>query len=262
MNIDNYFEVKGCGSPIVFIHGSYATTSTWKKMGEQLEAKHQCISIKLPGHCGMPDPEDFSDPTMDTELNIIEQVVRKLTDEPVHLVGHSFGGVIALAQALKGNLNLSQLTLFEPVSVWVLNRVKDEAMSLNVRQFLTKYRQSVSEKETYACGQVIDYWGGEGSFDTLPIFIKDSMATLTGNNIRHWNIDASISSDLSDLNRCTIPTRLVCGSKSNSVAHAICDHLSQQMPNSKKYVLDGASHFLVASHTAECLQIMNDKSFF
>jgi pimeloyl-ACP methyl ester carboxylesterase len=262
MSINSYFEVKGRGSPIVFIHGSYATTSTWKKMREQLEAKHLCISIKLPGHCGTPDPEDFSHPTIETELEIIEQVVSKLTDEPVHLVGHSFGGVIALAQALKGNLNLSQLTLFEPVSAWVLDRVQDEKMSARVQDFLVKYRQAVSNKETYVCGQVIDFWGGKGAFDALPIFIKEGMEPLVKNNIRHWNIDSSICSDLSDLKKCTVPTRLVCGSHSNSVAHAICNHLSQQIPNSKKYVLEGASHFLVTSHTTECLQALNDESFF
>ncbi len=262
MNINNYFEVTGRGAPIVFIHGSYATTSTWKKMVEQLKANHLCISIKLPGHCGTPDPEDFSNPTIETELQIIEQVVSRLTDEPVHLVGHSFGGVIALAQALKGSLSISQLTLFEPVSVWVLDRVQDEKMIVNVQEFLTKYRQAVSNKESFASGQVIDFWGGKGAFDTLPVFIKDSMEPLVKNNIRHWNINASICSELSDLQKCTVPTRLVFGSKSNPVAHAICDHLSKQIPNCKKYLIDGASHFLVTSHTTECLQALNDQSFF
>ena len=35
MNIDTYYEQQGSGSPIVFIHGSYATTSTWKRMIDQ-----------------------------------------------------------------------------------------------------------------------------------------------------------------------------------------------------------------------------------
>lgn len=262
MNINQYFEVEGRGSPIVFIHGSYASTSTWKKMVEQLSTKHLCISIKLPGHCGTPDPEDFSHPTVDTELEIIEQVVRSLSDAPVHLVGHSFGGVIALAQALKGSLNLSQLTLFEPVSVWVLDRARDERMSMHVQAFMNRYHQAVSRKETYACGQVIDFWGGEGVFETLPDFIKEGMEPLVENNIRHWNIDASITSELSELQAFRIPTRLVCGSQSNAVAHAIVDHLSQHIPNSKKYVLEGASHFLVTSHTTECLQALNDQSWF
>ncbi len=262
MNVDNYFEEQGSGSPIVFIHGSYATTSTWKKMIEQLAANHRCISIKLPGHCGTPDPNDFSDPTIETELEILEQVVKLLTDEPIHLVGHSYGGVIALAQALKGNLNLSQVSLFEPVAVWVLNRAGDKEMSVRVQEFLTKYRQEASNKKPYACGHVIEFWGGKGAFESLPDFIKDSMEPLVKNNIRHWDICAATCNDLTDLQKCAVPTRLVCGDKSNPVANSICDHLRKQMPNSKKYVIEGASHFLVTSHTNECLQALSEQSLF
>jgi pimeloyl-ACP methyl ester carboxylesterase len=262
MNIASYFEEQGSGSPIVLIHGSYATTSTWKKMVEYLAVDHHCISIKLPGHCGTPDPEDFSEPTIETELEILEQVVNLLTDKPIHLVGHSFGGVIALAQALKGNLNLSQLTLFEPVTVSVLDELQDQEMSAIVQSFLAGYRFDVSQNIPYACGQVIEFWGGKGAFESLPEFIKDSMVPLVKNNIRHWDAEAVIGYNLDDIQNLTIPTRLVYGTNSNQVARAICEHLHKQIPQSKRYIIEGASHFLVTSHSTECLEALNDQSIF
>jgi pimeloyl-ACP methyl ester carboxylesterase len=260
MNIDTYYEQQGSGSPIVFIHGSYATTSTWKRMIDELASKHHCISIKLPGHCGTPDPDDFENPSIDTELDLIEQIVSKLTDQPIHLVAHSFGGVIALAQALKGNLNLSQVSLFEPVAIWILDQAHDEEMCMEVQRFLTKYRHDVSLNTPYACGQVIDFWGGQGSFDTLPDFIKDSMEPLVKNNIRHWDLNAAIDNKLLDLQQCAVPMRLIHGDKSNPVAHAICNHMNTHLPKSKKYIIKGASHFLVTSHANECLETLNDKT--
>jgi len=260
MNIENYYEQQGSGSPIVFIHGSYATTSTWKKMIEQLTANHHCISIKLPGHCGTPDPEDFSSPTMNTELDILEQVITNLTDKPIHLVGHSFGGVVALALALKGSVTLSQMTLFEPVAAWVLDCVEDDQASAVVQKFLVEYFHDVSINKPYACGQVIDFWGGKGAFESLPVFIKDSMEPLIANNVRHWNLCAAIDNKVSDLQNLLVPTRLVCGTKSNPVAHAISDHLNHNIPTSKKYNVEGASHFLVTSHTNECLGALRDCS--
>jgi pimeloyl-ACP methyl ester carboxylesterase len=80
MDINKYYVEQGTGSPIVFIYGSYATTSTWKKMVEHLSNNHRCILIKLPGHCGTPDLKDFSNPCVETELSIIEKVVSWLTD--------------------------------------------------------------------------------------------------------------------------------------------------------------------------------------
>ena len=131
-----YYEQQGSGSPIVFIHGSYATTSTWKKIVQQLASTHHCISIKLPGHNGMPDPDDCAAPSIDTELNIIESVIAELTDQPIHLIGHSFGGVVALALALKGSVAIEALTLFEPVSTWVFESVGDKAKTAQLNAFI------------------------------------------------------------------------------------------------------------------------------
>ncbi|NRA62738.1 MAG: alpha/beta fold hydrolase, partial [Psychrobium sp.] len=230
MNINNYFEQIGTGSPIVFIHGSNASTSSWKKIIEQLAKSYHCISIKLPGHCGTPDPVDFDQPTIDTELNIVQSVVAQLTNEPIHLVGHSYGGVVALAQALKGNLNIGQMTLFAPVAVWVRGGGSDNEMSLAVANFLTRYRQDVNNEVPYACGQVIDFWAGIGAFESLPHFIKDGMAPLTNNIIRHWDVCTTWISRLHDLQQCMIPTRLVCGNQSNPGANAICEHLNELLP--------------------------------
>jgi pimeloyl-ACP methyl ester carboxylesterase len=256
MDINRYYEEQGSGSPIVFIHGSYATTSTWKKMVDSLAENHHCICIKLPGHGGMPDPTDFAEPLMETELAIIEQLVRKLTTEPIHLVAHSFGGVIALAQLLKGSLEIAEITLFEPVAVWLLDRVKDDEMLARVDTFLHKYRQDAANNVPHVGGQVIDFWGGAGAYDPLPDFIKESMAPLVSNNIRHWDLNAKSTASLEDLNRCKVPMRVVYGSESNPVAKAICQHLAQQVPKCTTYTVDGASHFLVTTHPRECVAAM------
>ena len=110
----------------------------------------------------------------------------------------------------------------------------------------------------YASGQVIDFWGGANEFEALPTSIKDFMASLLENNLRHWDICTSVNNVRSDLAQLTIPTRIVCGSRSNEVARAIVDHLDSELPNSKKYEIEGASHFLVTSHADECLAILRD----
>lgn len=260
-----YYEQQGSdnNSPIVFIHGSYASTSTWKKIVQQLALTHHCITIKLPGHCGMPDPDDFNAPNINTELAIIESVITELTvqaNQPIHLIGHSFGGVVALALALKGTVNISQLTLFEPVSTWVFKSVGDHNMMAQVNAFIQDYRESISNNEPYVCGQVINFWGGEGSFEPLPDFIKDGMAALTKNNNRHWTLCENMHHHRSALNALTIPTKLVCGSASNLIAQTIVQHLSHELPNAKQYKIANASHFLVTSHANACVDIIKDQA--
>ena len=261
MKIEHYFEQQGSGSPIVFIHGSFATTSTWKKIVDHMAKDHHCISIKLPGHGGAPAPTDIDSPTIDTELQVVEQVVNTLTDRPIHMVGHSYGGVVALAQALKGNLQIQNMTLYEPVAAWLFSIARDEDMLQTISNFSKKYRLAAEKNEDNVSRYVIDFWAGEGTFEQLPAFIKDSMKTMVTNNLRHWDICDNIVHTRKDLENCDIPTRLVCGSGSNIVAHELVKQLDQLMPVTKSYVIDGASHFLVTSHVSECLSVLRSEPF-
>jgi pimeloyl-ACP methyl ester carboxylesterase len=253
MDIRPHLVEQGTGHPIVFVHGSYATTSTWKKLIERLAPTHHCIAIKLPGHGGMPDPQDFDAPDIETELALIEAAVRERTDRPIHLVGHSYGGVVALVQALKGSLPLAELTLFEPVATWVLDAVGDQPMEAEVQAFLGRYRRDAALGLPDVCGQVIDFWGGAHDFAGLPPHIQAAMGTMVANNLRHWDICTSAQHTSADLARLAVPTRLVCGTRSNRVAHAIVDHLHRLLPHSRRFEIEGASHGLVASHADACL---------
>ena len=261
MKTDYRFIQLGFGPPMVFLHGSYATTSTWKKMVEQLALHYHCILIELPGHGGTPDPDDFSAPTIETELSLVKHIVTEITDQPIHLVGHSYGGVVALVLAMDGRLAVSEMTLFEPVAVWVLDKVYDLQYIECLRTFLIKYRRDVRQNIPHCCGEVINFWGGEGVFEQLPDFIKDSMEPMVHNNIRHWDVCSAIGNSPPDLHNCLVPTRIVCGTRSNPIAHAIAEGLDRQMRRSKKYAIEDATHFLVTSHADECVRVVQEPPF-
>ncbi len=258
MNIADYYQVEGQGPPLVFIHGSFATLSSWKKIIAPFSPYYRCIAIKLPGHCGLADPTDFAAPTVQTELAIIEQVINSLTHQPIHLIGHSYGGVVALALALKGSVEIAQLSLFEPVATWVLPLVGDTAMQRRVDDFLIDYRHAVSVDEDNACARVIDFWNGDDSFAALPTAIKQTMALLTANNIRHWDICTQSEYSINDLQALLVPTRLVIGEASNPVAQAIAAHLADLIPHSKRYRIAAASHSMINTHADFCRAILND----
>ncbi|PSU50525.1 alpha/beta hydrolase [Photobacterium frigidiphilum] len=251
-----HYDVYGSGSPIVFIHGSFASTSTWKKMIATLSREHLCIAIKLPGHCGTPDPDDFAAPSMEPEFSVIEDAIGQLTNEPVHLVGHSFGGVVALALTMKGSVTLRHLTLFEPVAVAVLAESGEEKAHLALNQFVSDYRDAVTNNKPYACGKVIDFWGGAGSFDSMPEALRDGMVPFTANNIRHWDLCQSCVRPMSDYQSLATPTTVVCGGNSNPIAQTIAKQLHAHIPNSTLTFIEGASHFMVTTHAKACLAAM------
>ena len=110
--------------------------------------------------------------------------------------------------------------------------------------------------ERYACGQVIDFWGGGSEFEKLPGFIQDAMAPMTTENLRHWDICTEPQHSADDLRGMNVPTRVVCGRRSNAVAHAIADHLVETLPTARKFEVDDASHAMVTSHAQASLDIL------
>lgn len=260
-NNSEYYEVYGessqGGAPIVFIHGSFANTATWKKIIAELSKAHQCIAIKLPGHCGTPDPVDMEAPTLETEFSIIENAIKEQTSGPVHLVGHSYGGVVALELALKGSVALTHLTLFEPVTVGILAPTGETEADQQVKSFVGGYRAAVAQEEPYACGHIIDFWGGAGSFKSMPQALQDGMAPLTRNNIRHWDLCQTFHYPMSAVKSFAVPTTVVTGSASNPIAQTIAKQLHQHLPNSALHTIDEASHFMVTTHAKACLALMS-----
>ena len=252
-----YIDVVGQGQPMILVHGSFATTSTWKGMVRQLAEHHRCILVKLPGHGGSPDITDTSNANVETELAIIEQAWRELANgEAVHLVGHSFGGVVALALALKGSIPIRQLTLFEPVAAWLLPQVEDHFAYQQVMDFVAGYQDALERNEPRVAGRVVDFWGAQGSFATLPEHIQDSLAPLIPHNLRHWKICQNVPWGVREIRQLAMPVQLICGGDSNPVTHRIAEHIARIAPNGSKQQIAGASHMLVTSHASECVAAM------
>ena len=258
MAITDYFVEQGQGQPIVFIHGSFANTSTWKQMVNQLSDHYRCICIKQPGHGGAPAPDDWDNPSVETEVDIVVSVLQHLKLDPIHLVAHSFGGVVAVAVALSGKVPLRAMTLFEPVLTGILEVTGRDKDAQAVDQFCDDYRLAIANGESYACRRVIDFWGGEGQFDQMPEFIKEAMDPLTDYNARHWDLCQNTVYTKEAYQQCEVPTFLVCGDQSSPIVRAISQSLTDNLALAQMKIIEGASHFLVTSHGSQCLDYVKE----
>jgi len=101
------------GPRVVMVHGSAQGSeiggdrhfSTQKRLGDR---GWQVIVPDRPGHGRSPDPGRPDDAKADGAL------VAELLEDGAHLVGHSFGGAVALAAAAQRPGAVRSLTLIEP----------------------------------------------------------------------------------------------------------------------------------------------------
>ena len=100
-----FYQEEGKGPPLLLIHGFGASTYTWRYVAPELAQTHRVIAVDLKGFGQSDKPFDerysvFDQAELLAQL-IVDKDLRNLT-----LVGHSFGGGIALLLALEANQRL------------------------------------------------------------------------------------------------------------------------------------------------------------
>lgn len=89
----------GKGKPILLLHGLGASSYTWRAITPQLAKTHRVIALDLKGFGDSEKPLDDAYSIADQAKLVRDYIVRNdLRD--LTLVGHSFGGGVALAVAL------------------------------------------------------------------------------------------------------------------------------------------------------------------
>ena len=110
------YETRGAGEPVILIHGSVVADSFIPLINEHALTSRYClVRYHRRGYMGTthsPPPVSITDQARDC-LGLM----RKLGISCAHLVGHSYGGVIAMISALEEPAAVHTLTLLEPALV-------------------------------------------------------------------------------------------------------------------------------------------------
>ena len=99
----------GEGAPIVLIHGFGADLNTWMFTQPALAERRRTIALDLPGHGGSVKEVGAGDAAALTDA--ADAALDALHIDRAHLVGHSMGGAIAAALALRRPAVAASLTL-------------------------------------------------------------------------------------------------------------------------------------------------------
>ncbi|MFZ9023093.1 MAG: alpha/beta fold hydrolase [Litorivicinaceae bacterium] len=102
----------GSGSPILFVHGSWADLRIWCGLWERIAEKHEFLAITQ-RHFGCDDWPKTKPFSRDVHTNDLIALVKAL-DKPVHLVGWSYAGGILLRTAAEVPEMIRSIAIYEP----------------------------------------------------------------------------------------------------------------------------------------------------
>lgn len=104
------------GPAIVLVHGGYGSLHNWEFWVPYLQQNYRIVTMDLPGH-GLTGRVAGDDYTRANMVRLVHELVTELGIESFVLGGHSMGGGVALAYALKHPEKVVSLILVGPEGV-------------------------------------------------------------------------------------------------------------------------------------------------
>src|SRR6266487_952268 len=162
------YSAVGFGAHVVLLHSGGLSSRQWGRLAEELARGYRVVSPDLLGYgrsSRWPEGEEFH---FILDALAVEALLDSIP-EPVHLVGHSYGGFIALLVALHRPARVRSLAVFEPVAFGVLHSRHDAAglSSLEAARIESSLLDSRTGGQEPWLRAFVDYWSGEGAWDRL-----------------------------------------------------------------------------------------------
>jgi proline iminopeptidase len=194
-----YYESFGQGSPLMVVHGGPgASHDYFLPYLAPLARHHQLVFIDERGSGQSQKLDDPSGYTVEAMVEDVEAVRKELALGRIALLGHSYGGVLAQAYALKYQQNLSSLILCSTFfSTSKMNEVFQKelaAMPAELRERIQKQEAAGLfghgkdyQKNRYTDDYMIAAWG-EGYFPYLYQRHPDENYDPVDNGKMSWDL--------------------------------------------------------------------------
>jgi len=96
-----HVRIEGDGSPVLLLHGFTGSADTWSGLMEAYKEQYSFIAVDLLGHGQTDSPEHHERYGMEAAADDLKVLLDFLGRKPVHLLGYSMGGRLALGFAVR-----------------------------------------------------------------------------------------------------------------------------------------------------------------
>jgi len=244
------YDECGSGPAVVLLPGSCSTGAAWRPVIAAWGSQFRSVTTSLLGYGGTSERRTAGDPAISRNAEAMESVIRKAGGR-VHLVGHSFGGLVALAVTLRNRVSLASLAIIEAPAVEILRESKEDEHYRVFRRMTEAYFADVAGGNPEAIAAMVDFYGGAGTFASWPPRARAYAVETTPVNILDWADAYGFRLSQALLATLEIPLLVVRGGASPQAVQRANALICELAGNATLVTIDGASHFGIATHTIE-----------
>jgi pimeloyl-ACP methyl ester carboxylesterase len=236
---------------VVALPCSGAGAAQWRPLAEALGDDYELIAPEHYGSASV-EPWNSSEP-----FALADEAARTIaliddTERKVHLVGHSYGGAVALHVALARPERIASLTLYEPGAFHLLRQFDHTLAALaEIRALALAVATGVVAGDLRAAARgFVDYWAGPGAFATMDHPVQEAM--------RAWiptgplEIAAALKEPTSAVEYAvlTFPTLIIRGERAPAPTRLIAEVLPLMLGDARLTAVADAGHMGPQTHPA------------
>jgi pimeloyl-ACP methyl ester carboxylesterase len=242
---DMAYVERGAGPPVVLVHGSLLDYRYFSGIAEPLSARHRVISVSLRHY--YPEPWDGRGGSFSMRQHAFDVAafVRALGAGPVHLVGHSRGGSLALYAARANPELFRTITIAEGGNGMAAFESTDPAALATAQK---AQQQLVNTVALFEQGKIddglayyLDEIAGPGSWKAAPEAARQALRANA------WTIKGMAGDKFdpyacADAGRIASPVLLIGGEKSPPQFGKYLDAMQSCLRTSERALIRNAGH--------------------
>lgn len=228
---------------VLCLHGSASSGRQWRRLIEHLGRKQRVFAPDLIGY-GNNRFNTRNKLRLDDEVDAVLEQLDEATG-PMHVVGHAYGGAVALHLACRYPDRVASLTLYEPAQF--LSVFEGGLGSVEARE-LRKLHKTVVDQVATPLGrwrsarEFVNYGYGRNVWKDLTPLQKGRFATAATKVAAEFDALMVSQARLDDVSVLTMPVRILCGTRTRRTAKRVCELLAGRIPGALVHWLDGLKH--------------------
>lgn len=243
-----YFREEGQGPLVILGHSDASSSGQWRGLMEELGGEFRLRAFDTAGQGrSHPWPEARSY-SVAAESKIVDALAASEVG-PIHLVGHSAGGMFMLGAALRLGARLASMTLLEPVLFSLLREAGEELAWAEVERVAETFQQLVrAGRAEEAMAGFVDYWTTQGAWAAMPEERRVPIIATAPKICLQWEASFRGDHTLAEFSNLSCPTLLIRGSETTLAARSVVDVLHGTLPDCQLVEIEGAGHLSAVTH--------------
>lgn len=247
--VEPFFREAGTGPGVVCFHANASSSTQWRELMELLAPR--CHVLATDGYGAGKSPPWPADRivTLDDEVDLAEPVLAR-AGAPRVLIGHSYGGAVALIAAMRHPERVRAMVLYEPTLFALLDAETPPPNEADgIRATVAAAARALDAHDMNAAAEYfIDYWMGAGVWQRMSEQRKPAIATAM-TNVRGWaHALLSEPTPLTAFASLNMPVLYLTGQHSPASSLGVAHLLTGILPNVEWVALAGLGHMGPITH--------------